>query len=577
MPSFSYPPPPNSSPPTPDAEVNAALVRLAGQRAAWAAVGPADRAAMLERMIDKLLAVAPRWVAAAATAKGTGPDDPVLVGEEWIAGPTVVGRNLRQLAESLREVADHGAPTIARRRLSYRADGRLVVQVVPDSLYEQLLFTGFTAEVWMQPGVTADNLSANMARIYRTTVPPRVCAVLGAGNVGSIGIMDAVYKLFVENELVALKMNPVNAYLGPFYAEIAAELIERGVLAITYGGAKEGAYLVTHPLVETLHITGSDATHDAIVWGPAEGRAERKAAGAPVNTREISSELGNVTPIIVVPGPWSDADLTSVAANLATMVVNNGSFNCVAGKLLVVPRDWPLRGKLLDAVRAALRAVPARRAYYPGADQRYRMFVDSHPNAEVLGAAPEGALPWTLIPNLDPNNADDLCFRQEPFCGVLHEVALPGADALTFLPAAVKFCNETVWGTLGCSVLIHPATRRDPASEAAFQEALDDLRYGSIVVNHWVALIYGLCNTTWGAYPGHPLDDIQSGRGVVHNTLLFDRPQKSVAYGPLRPFPKPYWFADHKRAAQLGPRLASFQSRISPFKIPGLLVPAVLG
>ncbi|MEU2237490.1 hypothetical protein ABZ585_42055, partial [Streptomyces vietnamensis] len=27
---------------------------------------------------------------------------------------------------------------------------------------------------------------------------------------------------------------------------------------------------------------------------------------------------------------------------------------------------------------------------------------------------------------------------------------------------------------------------------------------------------------TWGAYPGHTLDDVQSGIGIVHNALLLD-------------------------------------------------------
>ena len=40
-------------------------------------------------------------------------------------------------------------------------------------------------------------------------------------------------------------------------------------------------------------------------------------------------------------------------------------------------------------------------------------------------------------------------------------------------------------------------------------------------------------------FPGHTLEDIQSGRGVVHNAFLFDHPQKSVVYLPLRIKPTP--------------------------------------
>ena len=50
-----------------------------------------------------------------------------------------------------------------------------------------------------------------------------------------------------------------------------------------------------------------------------------------------------------------------------------------------------------------------------------------------------------------------------------------------------------------------------------------DLRYGTVSVNHWAAVGYGLVITPWGAFPGHTRPDIQSGTGSVHNTLMFDR------------------------------------------------------
>ena len=44
-------------------------------------------------------------------------------------------------------------------------------------------------------------------------------------------------------------------------------LVKAGYVAFVYGGAKEGAFLCKHELVEALHLTGSAATYDAIVWG----------------------------------------------------------------------------------------------------------------------------------------------------------------------------------------------------------------------------------------------------------------------------------------------------------------------
>src|SRR5260221_3224460 len=50
--------------------------------------------------------------------------------------------------------------------------------------------------------------------------------------------------------------------------------------------------------------------------------------------------------------------------------------------------------------------------------------------------------------------------------------------------------------------------------------AVEDLRYGAIGLNVWNAVAFLLAQATWGAYPGHTLDDIQSGIGVVRNSFL---------------------------------------------------------
>ncbi|MFE0516009.1 hypothetical protein [Streptomyces sp. NPDC058964] len=41
------------------------------------------------------------------------------------------------------------------------------------------------------------------------------------------------------------------------------------------GGPAEGAYLTAHDGVDTIRVTGSDRSHDAIVWGTDE-HAERR-------------------------------------------------------------------------------------------------------------------------------------------------------------------------------------------------------------------------------------------------------------------------------------------------------------
>lgn len=49
--------------------------------------------------------------------------------------------------------------------------------------------------------------------------------------------------------------------------------------------------------------------------------------------------------------------------------------------------------------------------------------------------------------------------RTENWCGVLQEVALPGAElaeASAFLPAATAFANDRLDGNLSCTLLVHP-------------------------------------------------------------------------------------------------------------------------
>src|SRR5205807_1940633 len=94
-----------------------------------------------------------------------------------------------------------------------------------------------------------------------------------------------------------------------------------------------------------------------------------------------------------------------------------------------------------------------------------------------------------------------------------------------------------------------------------FDESIAELRYGTVAVNAWTGLGYLTPRATWGAFPGHPLTDIQSGRGVVHNALLLDGTERTVVRGPFRPLPKPPWFVNNRTAAVTGRRLTAFAAQ----------------
>jgi len=517
------------------------------------------RIALLERLIAGVQAVAKAWVADAVAAKGILPGTPTE-GEEWLGGPYATVRNLRLLARSLRSLRDTGSIKLPGRARTL-PNGQVAAPVFPTDFYDRITATGFSAEIWMEPGVTLHGLAQTQAVVYRRSQKAgQVALVLGAGNVSSIGPMDVIYKLFAENQVCVLKMNPVNAYVGPHIERAFAPLIDAGFLRVVYGGAAEGEALCRHPFVDEIHITGSDKTHDAIVYGAGEQGARNKAARRPLNTKRITSELGNVSPVIVVPGPWSASDLRFQAENLASMLTNNAGFNCNATRVVVTHAEWPEREGLLDQLGQVFEQVPPRRPYYPGARARYEAFIRAHPDARRFGNDEEGKVPWTLVTGVSPEATSDICFTTEAFCSVTSETALSAASVVEYIERAVEFCNDTLWGTLNASIIVHPKSLRDPAVAKAFERALEQLRYGTIVVNHWAGLGYAFVSTSWGAYPGHTDHDIRSGRGVVHNTYLFDRVQKTVIRGPFRVWPKPAWFVTNRATHHVGPRLVALEA-----------------
>jgi len=562
--------------PTSQSKIDEALAILEDHRQEWAALDIEERIELLEHLRDGCVEVAQRWVRASMQAKGMT-FGTAEEGEEWLAGPAAVIKNLSLLITSLHDIQDYGVPQLPKPAYT-RSDGQVVAPVFPADGWDGLLFQGFTAEVWMQPGVELQQLSENQAAFYREQSPKgRLALVLGAGNVSSIGPMDALYKLFVEGQVVILKMNPVNEYLGPIIDEAFEPLRERGFFRVVYGGAAEGDYLCTHRLVEEIHITGSDKTHDAIVFGAGEEGARRKADRDPRNRKHLTCELGNVSPIIIVPGPWSQKDLDFQGVNIASSLCNNAGFNCSATRVIVQHEQWDQREALLASLQKAFRKAADRKPYYPGAEDRQKMFLEHHPDADQFGVQGDGHVPWTLIHHLDPNQVDDICFNTESWCGETSEVALSADSIVEYIDKAVAFCNERVWGTLNASIIVHPKSIKDPAVADAVERAIANLRYGSIAVNHWAGLNYGLVTPTWGAFPGHPSDDIRSGRGIVHNTYMFDKPQKSVLRGPFRVWPRPAWFIDNKTAATVGRKMTYFSADPSLARLPGILWASLFG
>jgi hypothetical protein len=562
-----------SSAPSAERTLDDAIARLRDKATEFARLGAADKARLLRDCMPRIAAAASAWAAAGTKAKRLPME---RSGEEWLAGPLPTLRNARLLAESLEVIAERGRPALGTGSRQ-RADGRLEIDLFPTNTLERIMFAGFSGHVLMQEGVDREEAIRRQASFFHRQRPEGgVALVLGAGNVSSIPPMDCFTKMFIEGYVCLLKMNPVNEWAGQYLERALAPLIARGYLKIVYGGADVGKHLVEHAGIDDVHITGSDRTHDLIVWGPPGPERERRMRdNDPLLRRPISSELGNVSPVAIVPYTYSEDELAFQARNVVSMVANNVSFNCNAAKMLITAEGWPQHDRFFALVEQGLASLPERYAYYPGAFDRYDALTAGRADLRTFGRRTETSLPWTLIRGVDSSRTDDPLFGTEPFCPLLSETQVGSADPVDFLSRITPFMNDVMWGTLNATIVIHPRLEKDPTVGKALDRAIVDLRYGTVAINHWPALCYGLGTMPWGGHPSATLRDIQSGLGWVHNTFMLEGIDKSVVRGGVTVKPTPVWFHDKRAVDEVGEKMVGMELKPRWRKLPSLIVSAL--
>ena len=105
---------------------------------------------------------------------------------------------------------------------------------------------------------------------------------------------------------------------------------------------------------------------------------------------------------------------------------------------------------------------------------------------------------------------------------------------------------------------------------AALEQAIADLKYGTVAVNQYPAISYYIGLTTWGGFPGHDIYDIQSGTGVVNNTLMLPNPEKSVMRAPFKLSPDPFVLST-LRAHEFGAKMAAYEADPALRRLPSIL------
>ncbi len=556
------------------AALDSAVATVSRTATAWQELAISKKIQILNEILVDTVAVSDEWTLSACEHKGLDPAGPEY-GEELFAGVGTLVRMVRTYRDSLKDLSRFGRPQFPGP-VKHHSGNRISVGVSPANLFDRILYLGMSAEVWMQPGISKSEIMEGQALAYKSgNSVPGVCLVLGAGNVASLAPRDALNQLFGENHTVLIKANPVNDYLVPFWERALRALVAPGYLRIVKGDGATGAYLTAHDSIEHIHITGSDKTYEAIVFGSGAEGQKNKAANKTITGKQVTAELGCVTPIIIVPGEWSTKELRYQARHLATMFTNNDGFNCLTPRVIITHKQWAQRDKFMKEFGEQLKKLPTRNAYYPGAWNRQSQFLASARSALKIGDESKTNMAWTVLPDVDSADTSNMAFNQEAWCSVIAETSLDAGSVREFALAATTFCNEVLWGTLSSNVIAHPKTMRE--SPEVVEEIVANLKYGTVGLNAWSAAALAFSTSVWGAYPGHTPTDIQSGVGFVGNTYMFSTAQKTVLRGSFRPLLTPSWFAGVKNSREVMERFVRFEAAPGWLKLPALLLSALKG
>ena len=551
------------------AALDAAVGKVRAGLPTWVALPVEEKAGLVHRLRRRAGDEVPGMVESWRVAQGLEPDSH-WVGDVW-GGLVLLPILIRGWESTLTRLARHER-LVPPGAVHHDAHGQITVEVFPQSRTDRLLYQGYSGRVRLQSGTTAAEVAAAGDALASGEFPDAgVTLLLAAGNWAYLPATDALALLLAHGCTVVMKLNPVNAYLRPALERLFVEFIDAGWLAIVEGGPEVGAHLAHHPDVDRVHLTGSTATYDALVWGTGPEAEHRRTSGQRLLAKPFTAELGGVNPLIVAPGRWTRHDVRRQADRIANAKLMNCGHACGATQILVLPDGWDQADLLLDDLRGFLRTLEPRTPYYPGNDAKVTRALADQDHVEAL--SPDGRR--YLVTGLDPDRECSL-FRDEVFTDVLGVVRLPAPDVASYLARAVGFANDALAGSLSATLLVDPDT--EAHHRHAVNEAVTGLRYGAVGLNEHAGYNYAIPQLLWGAYPGNTPEAIGSGVGFVNNALLLPNPEQAVVRGPFRAPLKPFFTATHKT---LAPTYKAYTEWIAsgddPRKILNIVIPALRG
>ena len=508
---------------------------------------------MLEQVIENIKTISYYWATLSSEKKGILSKS--KEGEEWIGGPFACIFAIQYFIETIQNKDDLDKSKYDDTDKSYK--------VFPTKNIEKLLFPYLEGEIRF-----AKNLNFNQINEYRgfanrfVKIEPKITLVLGAGNVSSIPVLDALFHMIAYKSVIYLKLNPVNDYLLPIFTQVFDPFITRGFMIITQGDMQASKYLTQHDAFQQIHLTGSNYTYENIVYGKVLSDKERSLKTYPkINKKPITSELGNVTPIIVHPGNWSRSEIRHQAKKIVTAKLNNSGFNCIAAQVIVLPKDWRHTQKLKNDIKHYLKKVGDTTSYYPGSSENLYELIDTNNYEQINNLT--CSTPF-LLADLDLEKEYG---NKEVWSTALYFKELSFSSYEDFAVKAIDYVNNELWGNLGVTVLIK--NFKKGTNKLILKNYVDDLKYGTVAINEWSALGFVIPSLPWGGYPGNRDNDIQSGQGYVHNSNLFESPQKGIVYSKFRisPLIDPPWFITNRKAHRIFKHLTYYQATKSKINL----------
>ena len=501
-------------------------------------------ASMLEETISNIKEVAFFWATICSDNKGTTKTP--AEGEEWLGGPFASVLATQYYIKSLTNDDDLVEKKYNSEENSYK--------VFPNSFTERITFPFIDAKVIFNKSMSFEDINKYRGFSKRYDIDPSITLVLGAGNFSSIPYLDVLYHLITRKSVILLKLNPVNEYLKPVFEKVFQSFIERGYIIVTTGNIDESKYMAKHPGINHIHLTGSDKTFEDIVYGRELTEKERKSKSlSKINNKPITSELGNVTPIIIHPGKWSTSDIKYQARKIVTAKLNNNGFNCIAAQVVVLPDGWGQTETLIKFVKHYMSKAKERKAYYPESIERLEK-LEKDKGYERVNALS------CVTPHLTREIKAYSKFEiDEVWSSTIYFKKIEYTSVEDFANKAIDYCNDELWGNLGVSVIIKDHDRK--FNNHIINLYVDNLNYGTVAINEWAAIGYIIPQLPWGGFPGNRDNDIQSGQSVVHNSMLFESPLKGVVNTKFRisRIIDPPWFVTNKKARRLFKNLTYYQ------------------